>query len=532
MTSHDIRSGDGIRNFTSLATLSGCEPASRRRPAAGPIRLILGMALSLFAICEVSAAATTKRPNIVILLADDMGYGDVAVQNPESKIATPHLDRLAREGMRFTDAHSSSGICSPSRYALLTGRFHWRKFHDIVGAFGPSVFDASELKLPEMLRQQGYRTACIGKWHLGWDWNAIKRPGAVLQPGVGYAPDAFDWAKRIPGGPTDQGFDYYFGDDVPNFPPYTWFENDRVLTAPTVPLKITPKTVEGNWEARPGPSVDGWDFYAVMPKLTEKAVDWISAQRGREEPFFLYVPFTSPHAPIVPAAEFRGKSQAGGYGDYVVQTDDTVGRILRAIDQIGARENTIVIFTADNGPERYAYERIRNFQHRSSGPLRGVKRDLWEGGHRIPMIVRWPGVVREGEVSPALISQVDIMATLAAVTNFKLPAGQAIDSYDLSAVWRSRGPSPRDTIVHNTTKTGYALRYRQWLLVATKTGAVTKVPDWFDAENHYPANLQPGELYDISGDLAERENLYAKRPEVVTQLEGMLAQLRTKGQVR
>jgi arylsulfatase A len=493
--------------------------------------LLTSLALVL-AGSALHAAEGARRPNIVILYADDMGYGDLAIQNPDSKIATPNLDRLAREGTRFTDAHSSSGICTPSRYAMLTGRFHWRKFHAIVNSFEPSVFDAAELTLAEMLKQQGYRTACIGKWHLGWNWDAIKKPGAATKPGAGYAPEAFDWTKRIPGGPNDHGFDYYFGDDVPNFPPYAWFENDRVLTAPDAPLRITPKTAEGNWEARPGPMVSGWDFYAVMPKITEKSVDWIRQQKGKAEPFFLYVPFTSPHAPIVPTPEFAGKSKAGGYGDFMQQTDDTAGRILRAIDEHGFRDNTIVIFTADNGAEHYAYERLRNFQHRSSGPLRGLKRDLWEGGHRVPFVVRWPGVVAAGGVSTALTSQVDLMATIAAITGFKLPAGAAEDSHDMLAVWKSRAPSPRRAIVHNTQPNNYALRQDQWVLIAAKTGGVSRVPPWFDLENGYEPNTHPGELYDLSNDLAQQKNLYAQQPQKVAELQQALQAIRAKGQVR
>jgi arylsulfatase A len=477
--------------------------------------LLVFLAAATLLTTALRGTDASRRPNIVILYADDMGYGDLAIQNPDAKIATPHLDRLAREGTRFTDAHSSSGICSPSRYALLTGRFHWRKFHAIVNSFEPSVFDAAELTLPEMLKQQGYRTACIGKWHLGWNWEAIKKPGAAPKQGVGYAPDAFDWSKRIPGGPIDHGFDYYFGDDVPNFPPYTWFENDRVLTAPDAPLTITPKTAEGNWEARPGPMVKGWDFHAVMPKLTEKTVGWIGEQRGKPGPFFLYVPFTSPHAPIVPTPEFAGKSKAGGYGDFMQQTDDTVGRILHAIDAHGFRENTIVIFSADNGPEHYAYERLRNFQHRSSGPLRGLKRDLWEGGHRVPFVVRWPGVVAAGEVSAALTSQFDLMATFAAITGFKLPAGAAEDSHDLLAVWKDRAP-----------------RQDQWVLVAAKTGAVSRIPPWFDPANNYKPHDEAGELFDLSKDLAQRNNLYAQLPEKVAELQNVLKAIRAKGQVR
>lgn len=479
-----------------------------------------------------AAASPAPPPNIVILYADDMGYGDLAVQNPDSKIRTPHLDRLAREGMRFTDAHSSSGICTPSRYALLTGRFHWRKFHGIVQSFGPPSFDAAELTLPELLRGRGYRTACIGKWHLGWDWDAIKRPGAKADPKTGYAPDAFDWSRPIPGGPLDHGFDSYFGDDVPNFPPYAWFENDRVATPPTVPLALTPKTAEGAWEARPGPMVAGWDFHAVMPRLTERAEQFIASRRGQAQPFFLYFPFTSPHAPIVPSPEFAGKSQAGGYGDFMEQTDSTVGRVLAALAAHGFADNTLVIFSADNGPESYAYPRIRNFGHRSAGPLRGLKRDLWEGGHRVPFLVRWPGRVPAGAVSPALVSQVDIMATLAAAVGAPLPAGTAHDSHNLLDVWTKNAPSPRRTIVHNTNANGYALRHDQWLYIASRTGAVTKVPDWFDPAHGYAPHTQPGELYDLSADLAQHRNLHAQLPEKVAELSALLAAVRAKGQIR
>ena len=490
------------------------------------------VALSVLASLQLVRAAA-DRPNIVILYADDMGYGDLAIQNPESKIRTPHLDRLAREGLRFTDAHSSSGVCTPSRYAMLTGRFHWRKFHGIVNSFGPPSFDAAELTLPELLKSAGYRTACIGKWHLGWNWDAIKRPGAAPHPKNGYAPGDFDWTRRIPGGPLDHGFDYYFGDDVPNFPPYAWFENDRVITNPTEPLTITPQTAEGNWEARPGPMTKGWDFHAVMPRLTERAVAWLRERRGSKEPFLLYFPFTSPHAPIVPSPEFAGKSKAGGYGDFVEQTDDTVGRVLAELAASGFADNTIVIFSADNGPEHYAYPRIQNFGHRSSGPLRGVKRDLWEGGHRVPFIVRWPGVVPQGAVTSALCSQVDLMATLAAALGLTLPPDTAHDSHNLLPIWKAPATaSPRRTIVHNTNANGYALRHEQWLLVAAKTGAISKVPAWFDPANGYAANDQPGELYDLSADLGQHRNLYASEPAKVAELQKLLEQVRAKGQVR
>jgi len=492
----------------------------------------------VFVLLAVHAmAAALPRPNIVILYADDMGYGDLGIQNPESKIPTPHLDRLARAGMRFTDAHSSSGVCTPSRYALLTGRFHWRKFHGIVNSFDPPVLDAAELTLPEMLKSKGYRTACVGKWHLGWNWNDLLKPGAKPQMDAKgrnkiYPPDAFDWSRPLSGGPLSHGFDYYFGDDVPNFPPYAWFENDRVITTPSVPLANPAQTAEGNWETRSGPMTPGWDFHAVVPRITSKAVEWIGRQRGRNEPFFLYAPFNSPHAPIVPTADYRGKSAAGGYGDFMLQTDAEVGRILRALEDNGFAENTLVIFSADNGAEHYAYERVRKFQHRSSGPLRGLKRDLYEGGHRVPFIVRWPGVVPAGSVSDALVSQVDLMATLAAAVGAELPVNSAHDSHNLLPVWQNQAPSPRRSIVHNTAADAYALRHENWVLIAHPTGAHSRVPEWFDEAEGYAKDEHAGELYDLAADLAQKRNLYAVRPDKVAELTTLLAAIRAKGQVR
>ncbi len=492
------------------------------------MRLIgyLALATGLWAAPQVGAAEgdaekVNASPNIVILYADDMGYGDLGVQNPTSKIPTPHLDQLAKQGVRFTDAHSSSGVCTPSRYALLHGRYHWRKFHGIVNSFDQPIMDDERVTLPEMLKTKGYRTACIGKWHLGWDWNAIKRVGAKAD-GKGFAPDAFDWSKSIPGGPLSHGFDYYFGDDVPNFPPYAWFENDHVVTEPTVALATTARTAEGNWEARPGPSVKDWDFWAVMPKLTEKAVHWIGEQK-KDQPFFLYLPFTAPHAPIVPAKEFVGKSQANGFGDFMTQTDWSVGQVLQALNKHGFGENTLVIFTADNGPEHYAYERVKKYEHRSMGPLRGLKRDLWEGGHRVPFVVRWPGVVRPGSVSDALMSQIDLFATIASIVDYEIPAESAEDSRNQLPLLQGSEKSARDTLIHNTNANGYAVRQGDWLLIAAKTGAVSKAPPWFDKANGYVANTQPGELYNLRDDLAQKNNLYAEQPERVKALQAILA---------
>ncbi|MBL8808640.1 MAG: sulfatase-like hydrolase/transferase [Planctomycetaceae bacterium] len=492
------------------------------------LTLIVGIEKSLIAGPPSSSGSeshASDRPNIVILYADDMGYGDLGVQNADSRIPTPHLDRLAKEGTRFTDAHSSSGVCTPSRYALLHGRYHWRKFHGIVNSFDQPVMDDERVTIPEMLKDKGYRTACIGKWHLGWDWNAIRVSDVKPDQKTGFPPSAFDWSKPIPEGPLAHGFDYYFGDDVPNFPPYAWFENDRIITPPTVPLTTPPKTAEGNWEARPGPSVKDWDFWAVMPKLTDRAVAWIGEQK-QGEPFFLYVPFTSPHAPIIPTDEFIGKSKANGYGDFVVQTDDTVGRILKALDDGGFTKNTIVIFSADNGPEHYAYARLRNFGHRSMGPLRGLKRDIWEGGHRVPFVVRWPDVVPAGRVSNDLLSQIDIHATLAAVVGAEVPGNSGDDSLNQLDLWKGTGPGVRTSLVHNTNANGYAIRKGDWVLIDHKTGGVSAVPAWFDEQNGYTANTQPGELYNLKEDLSQTNNLYGSMPDKVKELQEELKRIR------
>ena len=377
--------------------------------------LVLGAALLAQLEKPYILAAETKLPNIVILYADDLGFGDLGCYNVNSKIPTPHLDRLAQGGMKFTDGHSSSAICTPSRYALLTGRYHWRKFHSIAKQFGASKIDSERLTMPEMLQKMGYHTGVIGKWHLGWDWKAIRKPVSTDRRVKNHFDD-FDWNKAIPGGPCAHGFDYYFGDAVINFPPYGWIENDRVVKAPDTMLdtKKWKKIKEGKWECRMGPACSDWDPYQNLPVTTQKGVTYIEEQAAKDQPYFLYFSYPSPHAPIIPNDQFDGTSEAGSYGDFIVETDDSVGQLLDAIERSGEAANTIVIFSSDNGPEHYAYNRDE-FNHWSSEPLRGLKRDLFEGGHRVPYIVRWPGKIPANSTSHQLVSQIDIMATLAAV---------------------------------------------------------------------------------------------------------------------
>lgn len=493
-----------------------------------------------------------QLPNIVILYADDMGYGDLAIQNPEAKLTTPNLDKLASEGIRFTDGHSSSGICSPSRFALLTGQYHWRRFHDIVGPFGPSKFVDSDFTLPEMLKEYGYSTACIGKWHLGWDWESLKKADAKAEPlsetdkRMAFGPEDFDWSKPIPDGPTAHGFDYYFGDGTINFPPYTFVENDKVYEVPTENFDLTGmKTKEGSWEFRPGPMAKDWNPYNVLPTLKDKAVEWIENQ-GDETPFFLYMPFPSPHAPIIPSDEFNGKTEAGAYGDFVFQTDYVAGEILKALDRKGFTENTLVIFTSDNGPEQYAYPRIRNFDHYSMGHLRGLKRDIYEGGHRVPFVVKWPGKIEEGVVSDVLIHQVDIFRTINAIFELggngtgysvmgtRLPDTIAIDGVDqLPYLLGETDSALRTTAVQNTFTDGFVMRSGDWVLIERFSGHHTRVPRWFLEENGYEPidKTVEGQLFNLKDDPSQKINLYLENQDKVLELSTLLEAERNRSTV-
>lgn len=501
------------------------------------ILLMVAVGLGAWVFLAADRSQTSEKPpNILILYADDMGYGDLAIQNPDSKIPTPNLDRLAVQGMRFTDGHSSSGICTPSRYAMLTGRYHWRDFHGIVGAMGQPCFQEDQFTLAQLLKENGYATACIGKWHLGWDWEAIRNPDWTQQDSLElwgryqryYPAPAYHWDRPIPGGPLERGFDYYFGDGTINMPPYVWIENDRVTEIPTVSM-TTPEglALEGSWEARPGPAVADWDFFKVLPTLTQRAVGYIEDQKTADRPFFLYMAFPSPHAPIIPNEEFLGKSRAGAYGDFVYQTDWCAGEILQALDRIGATDNTLVIFTSDNGPERYAYDRVRNFGHHSSAPFRGLKRDIYEGGHHVPFVVRWPEKIKAGTSCEEVISQVDLLKTIAQLIGGELPEGLAHDSHDFSDVWLGSAEQTgiRKATVHNTFADRYALRMGDWLYINHQSGYHSQPPEWAASHFGYPPLGDTVQLFNLQKDLSQRVNLAARMPEKVAQMQQALVLL-------
>ena len=471
--------------------------------------------------CFTISCLAGDRPNIVILYADDMGVGDVSYGDPKAKIQTPHIDRLASHGMSFTDGHSSSGICTPSRFALLTGQHHWRRFHGIVGAFGGTVFEPNDFTIAKMFKKKGYRTGCFGKWHLGWDFDAIRKPG-VKKGDV--RPESYDWTKRFPDGPLDQGFDYYFGDGTINFPPYCWIEGDRFITIPTKSvIKSQPLAGSGNF--RPGPMAKSWNPYDILPTITQKTVEWIAKQKA-DQPFFAYLAFNSPHYPIVPNKEFHGKSKAGYYGDFVIETDAMVGKVLKALEKYGFADNTLVIFSADNGPETHAFQRLGEFNQWSSGKFRGVKRDIYEGGHRVPFIARWPGKIKKGSVSDEVISQVDLAATFAHIIGYPLGKKEAIDSYNLLPVFKEeKYKKPlRTATVQNTSPKKYALRQGDWVLIDAPTGSAKKEQDAY--LDHFGLQAygkeNEGLLFNLKQDPRQSNNLYTEHPDRVRGMRDLL----------
>ncbi len=472
-------------------------------------------------------AAKPSKPNFLVILADDLGYGDVQCYNPQrGKIATPHIDRLAQEGIRFTDAHTSSGVCSPTRYSLLTGRYHWRTRlqSGIVGYLEGALIAPDRLTLADFLQQQGYRTAMIGKWHLGWDWPITAEQRTLFAPeprDIEQVTDAHRqaWAQvygqPIPGGPLNCGFQEYFGVDVPNWPPYSFIEGDRVTKVPDAFLPESDFT--GRRAGIRGPALTGWSLEAVLPALAERACQFIESATKGEKPFFLYLPLTSPHTPIAPTSEWQGKSGLNNYGDFVMQTDAVVGQVLAALEKSGAAANTLVVFTSDNGCSPVAGIReLRAKGHFPSGPLRGMKADAWEGGHRVPFIVRWPGVAKAGRPCKLLVQQTDLFATFADILGVPLPAGAAEDSVSLLPILRGGRESAREYSVSYSSLGLPALRKGTWKIIFGRgSGGHSKAA----------ADLAPGQLYDLATDLGETKNLWNEKPDLVAELTAAMERI-------
>ena len=485
-------------------------------------RLAAGIALAtvlLGATALLGAeTAASNRPNIVFILADDLGYGDLSSYNEASKITTENIDRLAAEGIRFTDAHSPSAVCTPTRYGILTGRYSWRTRmkRGVLNGYSPSLINTKRMTVASMLKKLGYATGCVGKWHLGLGTK-----------------QKTDYSEPLRPGPNALGFEYFYG--IPaslDMAPYLFVENDRPVEAPTDTIAASKRRRTGGggfWRA--GPIAPGFRHIDVLPVLAEKAVAFIerSVARAPDRPFFLYLPLSAPHTPWMPTAQFAGKTGAGEYGDFTFQVDWTVGQVLDALERTGVADNTLVIMTSDNG-SNWIQADIDKYNHRANGSLRGQKADIWEGGHRIPFIARWPGRITAGSTSDQTLCLADFLATTAAIVGVDLPDDAGEDSYNmLPALLGERLEAPiRSSIVHHSVSGVFAIRQGPWKLILGRgSGGFT-----------HPRRIEPGpgepkgQLYNLARDPSETHNLYADRPAIVARLSALLEKQKREGRSR
>jgi len=443
-----------------------------------------------------------NQPNIILILVDDMGYGDPGCYNPDSKIPTPNIDQLAAEGMRFTDAHAAGTLCHPSRYGLMTGQYPFRA--DVSRWRKRPTIDANRVTTPAMLKSQGYHTAMVGKWHLGFEENGYENP--------------------LPGGPVDRGFDSYFGIRAStDIPPYFYIRDNMAVEPPTNRIEAN---YSDGWSPiqgafwREGGIAPGLELKDVLPRFSSEAIAVIEEHSSGKEfegkPLMLYLAYPAPHTPWLPSPEFEGKSGAGMYGDFMMMVDAQIGTVLDALDKAGMSENTLLIFSSDNGPVWYDSD-VERLGHDSSGGLRGMKADAWEGGHRMPFIVRWPGVVETGSVSDQTICFTDVLSTLAEATGANLPVGAGPDSYSFLPTLLGeeyQDAEKRPPLVLQSGNKAMLIRSGDWKLInQLGSGGFTK-----------PSRIEPGEgdpegqLYNLADDPGENQNLYLEHPEIVDSL--------------
>ena len=461
-----------------------------------------------------TAGAQTSLPNIVYILCDDLGWGDLECYNRDSGIPTPHANRLASEGVRFLDMHSPSSVCTPTRYGILTGRYCWRSRlrSGVLDGRGSNLIEAGRMTVASMLQGRGYHTAAIGKWHLGFQ---------DRQP--------VDYSKPLTPGPNDHGFDYFFG--IPaslDFEPYLFVENNRPVEAPSAKTEGLNDPRGVFWRA--GDIAPSFTMEGCLPTLTAKAVAYLEGRAAEPgKPFFLYLPLTGPHTPWMPTKEWQGKSKAGIYGDFVAQVDDVLGRIAKTLERTGLARNTILIFTSDNGAH-WTPEDKAKFPHRANANWRGMKADIHDAGHRIPFIVRWPGHIKAGQVSRQLGCLTDLMATAAEATGAALPHDAGEDSFSwLPAALGSKPKTPlRASVVHHSSQGMFAIRRGDWKLIAGRGSGGFSVPQKIEPKPGEPA----GELYHLAADPDESDNLYLKQPAMVKQLTALLEQVQTEGRSR
>jgi arylsulfatase A len=475
----------------------------------------------------VAASANADQPNIVYILADDMGYGDVTATFERGKIPTPHIDRLAKEGMMFTDAHTNSSVCTPTRYGILTGRYCWRtekKSGVLHGHSGHLIAPIRET-VATFLKLRGYATACIGKWHLGMDWTSSD--GQKVDDSNG---KNVEFSKPVNHGPLDVGFDYYFGISASlNMPPHAYVENRKVLGKLTW-VTGKPALKERNINGKDGWVADDYKQDEVLKTFTEKTTQWLQQHQrdSSEQPFFVYLPLSAPHAPIVPSSKFQGKSPLGEYGDYCLEVDWVVGQVLGAIEKLGVADNTLVIFTSDNGPSPQAkLDQLQALGHFASASFRGLKGSLWEAGHRVPFLARWPAVVKAGTDSEQVICTTDLLATVAELHDVELPGDAGEDSVSFLPALHGKlipGNAERG-VVHHSDSGVFAIRRGDWKVVFDKAGG-TRRANPKDPLVKNPAEIQ---LFDMGNDPAESTNLQAAHPERVEALGRLLGEFIARG---
>ena len=476
----------------------------RRRARPMILRRLIFLFLPLFFPLLVAAA---DKPNIIIVLADDMGIGDMTPSNPDCKIKTPHLQRMADEGILFTDAHSTSSVCTPTRYGLLTGRYNWRsvKERGVLSGTSPHLIPPQRPTIAHMLRKAGYTTQMIGKWHLGWDWH---KDGKKI-----------DFTKPVKNGPDINGFDGYYGHcGSLDMPPYVWVDTGKCTAVPDREEGVTSKQDPYGWY-RKGPISPDFKIDEVLPHLFDKSVAYINerapvAKQGK--PFFLYLALPAPHTPIVPVPPFKGASGINPYADFVMQCDHHMGQIFAALKKNGIDENTIVVFTTDNGCSPQGnFGVLKEHGHDPSGGFRGHKADIYEGGHRVPFIIRWPKGIKAGQETDAMICHTDLYPTMEAIAGQERQDAGGEDGYSLVPVFRGESTTGRTTLVSHSINGNFAIRQGDWKLCLAAGSGGWSVPREKDAQKQ---GLPPLQLFNLTEDKAEQRNLVETQPQRAQEL--------------
>lgn len=455
-----------------------------------------------------------NKPNIIYILADDMGYGDVSYLNENAGFKTPHLDRMCEEGLHYTDGHSSSAVCTPSRYSILTGRYNFRsalKSHVLMGYDQPLI-EAERKTVGSYLQDKGYRTACVGKWHLGLQWTLKDLDDR----------ESIDFTKPLINTPLDHGFDYYYGISASlDMPPYVYIEDRQVTAIPDRTTSIKHDDSTGKFKKFFRAGETGADFVheEVLPNFTDRVLEKI--EEFKDDPFFIYFPLTAPHTPILPTKEFQGKSGTNEYGDFVLMCDDIVGQVNNKLRELGLDENTIVVYTSDNGCSPMAdYPELAQFGHNPSYIFRGTKADIYEGGHRVPYIIKWPETIAAGSQCDESVCLTDLFATVLDIFGETAADDMAEDSVSNLPIWtgQEEGGPVREATVHHSFNGSFSIRKDKWKLEMCPDSGGWSLPK----PGETSADAPPIQLYDLKNDVREQFNVQDKYPEVVEELRTLL----------